>query len=134
HLRHLRLLVGHQPAVGGIQAQRTAIAMRRIPWSRLPSPEFYGALVIVLNDPRCVAHIDRNRHHFHQPAKAIFNLPSNFLGPLWLGNVAHYTSSKRQTLCVLYTVMASTKKPLGSPRVFLRRESALHRMALHALV
>src|SRR4029077_16166986 len=111
HLRHLRLLVGHQPAVGGIQAQRTAIAMRRIPWSRLPSPEFYGALVIVLNDPRLVAHIDRNRHHFHQPAKAIFNLPPNVLGPLWLGDVVHDTSPKERLAVCFIPQGRPTKTP-----------------------
>src|ERR1700730_9944804 len=110
------------------------MTLRRIPWSRLPPPEFHRALVIGLNDSRCVAHIDRNRHHFHQPAKAIFNLPPNFLGPLWLGDVAHDTCSKREMLCALYTVMASTKKPLRSLKGFLDRESALHRMALHDLV
>src|SRR6476659_9549146 len=97
--------------------------VRRIPWARLPPPEFHGTLVIVLNDPRCVAHIDRNRHHFHQPAKAIFDLPSNFLGSLCLGDVAHDTSSKRETLYVLYTVLytvrASSEKHLGPLKGFV---------------
>src|ERR1700674_4111926 len=110
------------------------MTLRRIPWSRLPPPEFHGALVIVLNDSCCVAHIDRHRHDFHQSAKAIFNLPPNFLGPLWLGDVAHDTSSQRETLYVLYTVRASTNKHLGRLKGFLHQESALHRMALHDLV
>jgi hypothetical protein len=42
-----------------------------------------------LNDPRRVAHIDRDRHQFHQLAKSLFALSQNFFGPFTLDDIDH---------------------------------------------
>jgi hypothetical protein len=62
----------------------------------------------MLNDPGLVDYVDRDGHDFNQPAKALFNLPQNVLRLLWLGGVAHDTSSVRGA-----SILHFTRQPEG---------------------
>jgi hypothetical protein len=90
------------------------MALRRIPSLGSPSPEFHGPLAIVLNDSRLVAHMDGSRHHFHEPAKALFNLPPKFLGPSGSAMLLMARPPKERRY-VLYTVGGVHKKTPRTP-------------------